>query len=105
MVKLAMATGQGSAIWPQGVTSITECPNDLVMALMHANFIIEASANLMEDEDMPDWKWAFSDLVQAHFERIKEAREKKFGGKKSSNDDADEPPGGWLENEYARNLR
>lgn len=80
-----------------------DCPNDLAMAYMHATFILNSMENLMEGEEMPDWKWAFSEEVETHFERIKEARKRKFGTKDDSSDE--EPPGGMVQNELARNLR
>lgn len=51
----------------------------------------------------PDWKWAFSEEMETHFERIKRKRDERFSGKKSSKD---EPmPDGWVQNEYAKDLR
>jgi hypothetical protein len=103
MIRMAVSTGDGSVLWPQGVTSIQECPNDLVMAVAHANYIISTSEQLMEGEHPPHWMWAFADELQAHFERIKRKRDEKFGRGSSSDDE--EPPEGWSQNELARNLR
>jgi hypothetical protein len=90
-------------LWPKGVTSYDECPNDLAMATIHATFILNSMENLMEGEEMAEWKWAFPEEVETHFERIKEARKKKFGSSDNSRDD--DPPGGMVQNELARNLR
>lgn len=73
------------------------------MAVAHATYILKTSEQLMEDEHPDTWKWAFSEEMEVHFERIKKKRDAKYGNKRS--DDDDEPANGWQQNEYARNLR
>lgn len=97
-----MTTGNGAAMWPKGVSHIEDCPNDLVMAVAHAEYILNTSSNLMEGEHPPHWKWAFADELDVHFERVKRKREEKFSSKKQEDE---EPANGWAQNEYARNLR
>jgi hypothetical protein len=102
MIKMASTGGNQSVMWPKGVTHITDCPNDLVMATAHAQYILAASSQLMEEEHPPHWKWAFPEELNAHFERVQRKRDEKFGNKKQ---DDDEPAEGWVQNDYARNLR
>lgn len=100
---MATASGNGAALWPRGVQSLQDCPNDLVVAVGHAEFILARSADLMEGEHPPHWMWAHDEELQAHFERVKRDRDKKFGG--GSKNDDDEPPEGWVQNEFAEGLR
>lgn len=98
-----MSTGDGSSMWPEGCNTVDEVPNDLLSAFSHACYILRASENFMEDEQPPDWVWAFPEELEAHFERIKRERKKKFGGDKGQSDDSEDS--GWVQNEYAKNLR
>lgn len=103
MVRMAMTGGDGSAMWPQDCKAMQDVPNDLVMAVAHAQYILRSSEQLMEDEHPPHWKWAFQDEINAHFERLKRKREAKYSGKSTSDDE--EPAGGMAQNELTRNLR
>lgn len=98
-----MATGDGSLLWPEGCTSIQQVPHDLVAAYHHATYILKTSEALMEEEMPPDWMWAFPEELETHFERIKRERDKRFGGGGNSKDDP--LPDGWVQNEYAKDLR
>ena len=100
MVRAAMSTGDGGSFWPDGV-SVNEAPNDLVTAFAHAAYIISSSENLMEGEAPPDWMWAFPTELEAHFERVKRDRDKKYG--RGGGDD--ESGGEWVSNSYAEELR
>lgn len=100
---MAMAHGDGASMWPLGISSVQDCPMDLVMAISHATNILRSQENLMEDEHPPMWKWAFEEEIELHFERVKRKRDERFGGKPK--EEHDEPPTGWAQNELARNLR
>lgn len=54
--------------------------------------------NLADDEIPPKHLWSDSEGLDEWFERVKERREAKYGGKTVQDDDGEE-------NEYARELK
>lgn len=102
MVRLAETTGDRTLIWPSWCNGIDEVPYELFAAASHASYVLAASATLMEEEQPPQWMWAFDTEISTHFERVKRERDKKY--KRKSGDD-DEAPGEWKQNELAANLR
>lgn len=100
MVRVAKVVGDRSLLWPKWCNGVDEVPADLVQAIAHAVFIINASENLMEGEQPEDWKWAFDDEIAAHFENVKRQREKRM--KSGSSSDGFDDDAGWAQNEYAR---
>lgn len=71
------------------------------MAISHANWILDASENLADESERPKhWMWAHDELMEAHFERVRKAREEKYGGKKK-----EEESENMMANELAEQYR
>jgi hypothetical protein len=54
-----------------------------MLAISHANWILDCSENFIDDSERPaTWMWAHDELMESHFTRVKKARDEKHGGKK-----------------------
>jgi hypothetical protein len=51
-----------------------------VHAISHANRILYWQENLDEDEMPPQWMFPYDEPLNAHFEKLSEARKEKYGG-------------------------
>lgn len=71
--------------------------------ISRAALIVAWQDNLPSDEMPPRWMWTLDDDLNAHFERIKEERDKKYGTGSSDDDDDDRSSGPMLKNELAQN--
>lgn len=67
-----------------------------------AMLIVLWQENLPEDEMPPRWMWALDDELNDYFEKLKEARKRKFGIGDDDQDDV-ETSGPMLKNELAEN--
>lgn len=86
-------------MFPEGIDSIADIPNDLFRAIVHAYRVIDWYADLTEKEMPPEWMWAHEDALETHLNRVIEDRKSKYG--LSSSGDSDETPG-MVQNELAK---
>lgn len=87
-------------MWPLGTTAET-VPADFIAALDQAVKITNWFENLAPDEIPPQWMWPFDWELEAHFDRVKEARDKKY----NTNDSAEPDGEQWEENQYAARFK
>lgn len=97
MARAAKLSGNGSGLFPKGITSVDELPWDLCAAIEHALRVCTWQENLVSDEMPPDWMLPFDDELEIWFERVDRERKDKYGG--GSND---EPAGEMMGNEFAQ---
>lgn len=73
----------------------------MLLAVTHANFILDASENFTDESERPaDWMWAHDEVMSDHFERVRKAREEKYGTKKNDDETSD-----MMSNELAEQYR
>lgn len=75
MVKSAMLSGNGAALFPQNVHSVDDVPADLSMAIEHATRIISWHSDLRHEDIPPMWMMPFDDDLTKWFDAIKAKRE------------------------------
>lgn len=82
--------------------TVEDIPQDLMLAIEHAQRIISWQENMVEDEMPERWKWHLDHEIKDHFERVAAARDEKYGTKSGSDETPDEP---MMVNEYAARMR
>lgn len=93
-------TGSGHLLWPDG-KNVETINNDLFLAIEHALRILSWQENLTSDECPPAWMWALDWEIEAWFEKIKIARDQKYGNNSSGGPvENDEGDSMWEENVY-----
>lgn len=86
MVRAAKLSGNGSGLFPEGVTSVNDIPWDLSVAIEQGLRICNWQENLLDDEMPPNWMWPFDDELEIWFENVDRERAEKYGGSSSSSD-------------------
>lgn len=96
--------GSVASLWPNGVSTVEDLPNDLVLAIAHAQRVCSWQENLPSDEMPPRWMWSVDHELQSWFERVAEEREEKYGSKVDSGGNTVDT-GLMQSNEFAARMR
>lgn len=73
-----------------------------MLAIAHAQRVLDWLDNLPRAETPPEWMWPFDDELQIWFDEVEEERNRKFG--RQGNDDSDEVVP-MMSNELAKDVR
>lgn len=72
----AKNSGSGHLLWPRGVDSIQDVPQDLVVAIEHAYKILSWHENMVNKEDIPpEWMWSLDWELEVWFLELQRKRE------------------------------
>ena len=85
MVSTAKANGTGHLLWPEGKDAVT-IHNEMFVAIEHAHRVLSWQENLPSDEVPANWKWHLDWEIEAHFEKVKIERDRKYNKGGSSSD-------------------
>lgn len=76
--------GDPGLLYPKDM-NIMDVPSELITAVEQALKILSWQENLPSDEMPKQWMWTLDWELENWFEKIKEAREEKYGSSKSDN--------------------
>ena len=91
------------ALWPAGISTIEDLPNDLILSIAHAQRVCNWQENLVRDEMPPHWMWHLDHEIISWFEKVEEMRNEKYSGVDSGATSADSQE--MQPNEFAANMR
>jgi hypothetical protein len=83
-VKVAKDTGDGRFLWPSGIDTIEEVPDELLRAIEHATTVLVWYENLPKEDMPPEWMWHLPKQLDLHFKMVDE---KRSGGSSDSDDE------------------
>lgn len=83
-MKVAKDSGDGRFLWPKGVDTIEEVPEELLRVIEHAGTVLIWHENLPQEDIPPSWMWPLQDQLDLHFKMVDDKRD----GDSGSSDEA-----------------
>lgn len=87
-------------LWPEGVTSVEQVPDQLTNAINHAVRIISWMENYSEEEMPPKWMWHLEHELEPWFNSVKSKRDRDRAGPEEAREE-----GEYMTNEFTAGLR